>query len=135
MTLFMDSFALIALLNARDAFHDKVLDFLAKFKGGFVITEWIFLEVADALCHPDIRGRVVTSIKRIRKNPRYDIVEYDSDVDDAGFDLFAKRPDKNWSLTDCISFVVMEHYKLSEALTADHHFRQAGFHPIFEKAP
>ena len=41
--------------------------------------------------------------------------------------LFAKRPDKEWSLTDCISFIVMQEYGLTEALTADHHFEQAGF--------
>ena len=44
-----------------------------------------------------------------------------------GLDLFVNRPDKEWSLTDCISFVVMREHGLTEALTADHHFEQAGF--------
>jgi len=50
----------------------------------------------------------------------------------AGFDLFAARPDKAWSLTDCISFAVMTERGLSEALTADQHFEQAGFRAAFK---
>jgi predicted nucleic acid-binding protein len=41
--------------------------------------------------------------------------------------LYRGRPDKEWSLTDCISFVVMGERSLTEALTSDHHFEQAGF--------
>ena len=40
---------------------------------------------------------------------------------------YKMRTDKEWGITDCISFVVMEEYGLTEALTADKHFRQAGF--------
>ena len=43
------------------------------------------------------------------------------------FLLFDKRPDKQWSLTDCIAFVVMTRRGIQDALTADHHFEQAGF--------
>jgi len=43
------------------------------------------------------------------------------------FDLYRQRLDKEWGLTDCISFVVMQERGITEALTADHHFRQAGF--------
>ena len=51
----------------------------------------------------------------------------------AGFDLFANRPDKDWSLTDCISFGVMTERGLTEALTADRHFEQAGFRAVLKK--
>jgi hypothetical protein len=47
-----------------------------------------------------------------------------------GLDLFAKRPDKNWSVTDCISFVVMEDEGVAAALTGDNHFEQAGFRAL-----
>ena len=46
---------------------------------------------------------------------------------DRGIALFAARADKEWGLTDCISFVVMQEHNMTEALTADHHFEQAGF--------
>jgi hypothetical protein len=60
-------------------------------------------------------------------------VGYSPTVYQAGFDLFATRPDKAWSLTDCISSGVMTGRKLSEALTADHHFEQAGFRAVFKQ--
>ena len=44
-----------------------------------------------------------------------------------GFGLYRQRLDKEWGLTDCISFMVMQERGITEALTADHHFRQAGF--------
>jgi predicted nucleic acid-binding protein len=44
-----------------------------------------------------------------------------------GLRLFFDRPDKEWSLTDCISFTVMRDHKIVRALTADRHFAQAGF--------
>jgi predicted nucleic acid-binding protein len=49
-----------------------------------------------------------------------------------GVELFRARPDKEWSLTDCISFVVMTEKGLSEALTGDRHFEQAGFHALLK---
>ena len=50
-----------------------------------------------------------------------------SELMERGFDLFSRRPDKEWSLTDCISFIVMSEEGITEALTGDHHFEQAGF--------
>ena len=49
--------------------------------------------------------------------------------------LFAARSDKDWSLTDCLSFVVMERKRIREALTADNHFEQAGFQAILTGTP
>jgi predicted nucleic acid-binding protein len=51
----------------------------------------------------------------------------DSRLFDQGMDLMAKRLDKDWSLVDCISFVVMRNAGVLTALTADEHFQQAGF--------
>lgn len=48
----------------------------------------------------------------------------------SGFDLFARRPDKEWSLVDCLSFVVMKQRRLKDALTTDHHFEQTGFRAL-----
>ena len=63
----------------------------------------------------------------IRASPRTRVVPLDSRLLQRGLDLFAERPDKHWSLTDCISFVVMRDAGLTAALTGDNHFVQAGF--------
>ncbi len=73
------------------------------------------------------------SLQAVRADPSFDVVGYDLAVYRAGFELFAARPDKAWSLTDCISFGVMTEQGLSEALTADRHFEQAGFRAAFKK--
>ena len=94
-------------------------------------TEWVLVELADALSHPSARASAVELIKFVRDEPQYEILPYDVEVFDKGFELFAKRSDKERSLTDCISFVVMTERGLTDALTADHHFEQADFRPIF----
>lgn len=58
------------------------------------------------------------------------LISASTDLPQRGRDLFAARMDKAWSLTDCVSFVVMKDLALTEALTTDHHFRQAGFHAL-----
>ena len=67
--------------------------------------------------------------------PGVKIVAPDQALLDRGLALYRARPDKDWSLTDCISFVVMEREKIAEALTADHHFEQAGFLALLKPPP
>ena len=59
--------------------------------------------------------------------PDMTIIPADRTTLQQGFDLYQQRPDKEWSLTDCISFVIMKREGITEALTGDHHFEQAGF--------
>ena len=70
-------------------------------------------------------------LRTIRDDPMFEVVDYEPRVYQAGFDLFASRHDKEWSLTDCISFVVMKERTLTDALTADKHFIQAGYRAVF----
>jgi predicted nucleic acid-binding protein len=132
MTVFAGTFALIAWLNPRDDAHPRVTAYLDGFTGRLVTTEWVLIELADALSAPGARSTAVAFLQAVRADPLFDIIDYDPVVYQAGFDLFATRPDKAWSLTDCISFTVMTQHGLSEALTADHHFEQAGFRPVFK---
>lgn len=133
MIVFADTFAFIAWLNPRDQGHAKVVDYLDGFTGRLVTTEWVLMEVADALSAPTARATTVAFLRAVRADPLFDVMGYVPAVYQAGFDLFATRPDKAWSLTDCISFGVMAERGLTEALTADHHFEQAGFHAIFKE--
>ncbi|MBL8795293.1 MAG: type II toxin-antitoxin system VapC family toxin [Planctomycetia bacterium] len=132
MTVFADTFAFLAWLNPRDDAHAVVTAYLDSFRGKLLSTEWVLIELADALCAPEARSTAVSFLQAIRANPLFEVVSYLPAVYQAGFDLFASRPDKAWSLTDCISFAVMTESGLSEALTADHHFEQAGFRAVFK---
>jgi predicted nucleic acid-binding protein len=132
MTVFADTFALIAWLNPRDNAHALVTAYLDAFTGQLVTTEWVLMEVADALSAPAARSTAVAFLRAVRADPLFDVVGYVPAVYQTGFDLFAARADKGWSLTDCISFGVMQERGLSEALTADQHFEQAGFRAVFK---
>ena len=132
MTVFADTFALIGWLNPRDVAHVRVTAYLDGFTGRLVTTEWVLMELADALSAPMARPTAVAFLQAVRADPSFDVIGYDPAVYRAGFDLFAARPDKAWPLTDCISFAVMTERGLSEALTADHHFEQAGFRAVFK---
>jgi predicted nucleic acid-binding protein len=132
MTVFADTFALLAWLNPRDAAHTRVTAYLDDFTEQLVTTDWVLMELADALAAPSARGTAVAFLKAVREDPHFDLIKYDLAVYQQGFDLFASRPDKAWSLTDCISFAVMNAKRLTDALTADHHFEQAGFRAVFK---
>jgi hypothetical protein len=132
MMSFADTFVLIAWLNPRDKAHALVTAYLDKFTGRLLTTEWVLVELADALSAPISRSAVAAFIDAVRADPLFEVVDYAPAVYQAGFDLFANRPDKAWSLTDCISFAVMTERRLFEALTADHHFEQAGFRAVFK---
>lgn len=132
MTVFMDTYGLIAWINARDAAHQEVKSYLDSYSGDIVTTEWVLLEFADAFSLSKTKPFAVEAIKRIHRLPMFHVVGFEPTVHRAGFDLYESRADKDWSLTDCVSFAVMTQRGLSEALTADHHFEQAGFRAIFK---
>lgn len=131
MTVYADTYALIGWLSPRDAAHPRVVEYLNTFTGRLVTTEWVLMELAYALSFPETRQATASFLKRIREDRGFHIVGYDVAVYAAGFDLYVSRPDKAWSLTDCISFTVMKEFGLTDALTADHHFEQAGFRAVF----
>ena len=131
MSVFCDTFALVAWLHVRDAAHAAVRDYFRTCSEPIVVTEWVPVETVDALSKPPFRDKVAELLKRLRQDPQFEIVPYDWNVYRTGFDLFCGRNDKEWSLTDCISFGVMNERGITNALTADHHFTQAGFRAIF----
>lgn len=131
MILFADAFFYIALINRRDVFHKAVATYAREFKGRIVTTHWVLMEVGDALAASSVRSRVFSSFNSIARHPNTRVIEASADQFSRGLDLYHARPDKAWSLTDCISFNIMRAEGLQEALTQDHHFAQAGFVPLF----
>jgi predicted nucleic acid-binding protein len=126
-TRFADSFYFLALLNLGDAAHSAAVRLATAGRGRIVTTAWILTEVADAMASPANRPLFLRMIEGFRTLGTVEVVPPDPELFDRGLDLYARRPDKSWSLTDCISFVVMTERGLNEALTGDHHFEQAGF--------
>lgn len=124
---FGDTHYFLALLNPRDQDHARAVELSRAWKGEIVTTRWILTEIADGLALPSFRAVAAAFIRRAEASPFVRILPDAEEQFSLGFDLYAARPDKEWSLTDCISFVVMRNEGLSEALTADHHFEQAGF--------
>lgn len=96
-----------------------------------VTTQWILTEVADAFSSSTIRHRVKPALDKIAEDPDATVVPVSPEYFARGLELYHSRPDKEWSLTDCISLVVMADEGLTDALTKDHHFEQAGFTALF----
>jgi predicted nucleic acid-binding protein len=132
--VFADSFYYLALVNANDAAHDRAVRLSETLTGSVVTTAWVLTEVADALTAPDERPGFLRLLATLRDDPEVTIVPPDEELFEAGIDLYSRRSDKQWSLTDCISFVVMEDMALVEALTADRRFEQAGFRALLRQS-
>ena len=125
--VFADSFYFLALLNTRDQYHAKATAFSNQHDQALVTTVWVLTEVADAVSRSSKRQVFKLLLARMRGDPDCEVVSADQDTWDRAVDLYSRRADKQWSLTDCISFEIMREKGLTDALTGDHHFEQAGF--------
>ena len=131
MTFFADAFFYVALINRHDEYHSRVIKWVEGFVGNIVTTQWVLIEVADAFAGSQMRRNLRGIFNKLENNSCTKIVASSPEYFTRGLALYDARPDKEWSLTDCISFVVMTDEGLTDALTGDHHFEQAGFTPIF----
>lgn len=131
--IFVDTWAWLALLNRQDSHNSEakaIMHQLKKDKTILITSEFVLLEVADALSSPALRQQTVGFVQSLRKNPTVEIVPFSSELGKQAWELFATRLDKEWGLTDCTSFIIMQEESIVKAFTADHHFVQAGFHII-----
>ena len=97
-----------------------------------VTTGFVLVEVLDATCSVLLRQRAVQFVNRLVKDPEVIIVPVSEELLHQGMSLYTDRSDKAWSLTDCISFSVMNRFGITDALTADHHFEQAGYRALLK---
>jgi len=93
------------------------------------ITEAIITEVGNALSAINRNG-AFQFIQQCYQTENIRVVTVDTDLLLLALELYQSRSDKTWGLTDCISFVVMKREKLTQAVTADRHFVQAGFRAL-----
>jgi predicted nucleic acid-binding protein len=126
--VFADTAFYVALVNRDDSLHSEAATWAANNSNPVITTEFVLLEVANFFKRPgNDRQMFAAFVTAIQADPATTILPVDPRHFQAGLALFANRPDKEWSLTDCISFVVMNERELRQALTADRHFEQAGF--------
>ncbi len=127
---FADTVFYVAVLNSSDAWHSRAVTAAEAFAGPVITTEYVLLEVATFFVRPGNRQAFLRFVDGLQADPDTTVIPSGSELFARGLSLFASRPDKEWSLTDCISFAVMAERGLTEALTADHHFEQAGFRAL-----
>ena len=124
---FGDTFYFLALLNPNDARHRAAVDFSRVNGRQVVTTEWVLTDLADGLAKYGTRRVFKLVYDDLVADPATKIVGSSDELWKQGRLMYESRPDKQWSLTDCLSFVVMERQRIGEALTGDHHSEQAGF--------
>jgi predicted nucleic acid-binding protein len=133
--VFADTVYWIALVVKQDQYHQRARAWTPHITGSITTTNAVLLEVANALARPAWRASAVALIEHLRQRADIHIIPLEAALWERGWDLYCHRPDKGWSLTDCISFLVMQDAGLTDALTTDEHFRQAGFRAVLLEDP
>lgn len=128
---FADTFYFLALLNRDDATHARAMA-ATRSHAEIVTTDFILLEPGNACARAADHADFIALVDGIRMSPRFRIVPLSGRLLEAGLKLMQDRSDKDWSLTDCISFRVMEEEALVAALTGDRHYEQAGFQALLK---
>jgi uncharacterized protein len=127
--VFADTSYFIAVIVPNDVAHHKA-QAMEDEPLRLVTSAWVMIELAAYLSSPDNRALFNNVLARVRGNPDVDFIPATEEMFDRGAELYASRSDKAWSLVDCISFSIMQREGLTDALTADHHFTQAGFNTL-----
>ena len=133
--VFVDTAAWLALINKSDALHEKakrIRNKLVKERRQFLLTDYIVVEIANALSRVPFRQTAVQMISLIQSSANTMVVRVDKEVFGEAWRLYSERLDKEWSFTDCTSFIVMNRMGLTDAFTSDHHFEQAGFNILLK---
>jgi predicted nucleic acid-binding protein len=131
--VFLDASYAIALVNIDDALHRVALalaQHIAKHRTTLVTTRPVLLEIGDGLSKPRYRQVASELLASIDRDPKVEIVELTETLYHSAFELYRGRQDKGWGMTDCVSFIVMRSQGMTDALTHDIHFEQAGLRAL-----
>ena len=128
--VFADAFYFVARLNRSDQHHSHVVAFSRDFRATILTTDWVLMEVADALAKSDCRPRVREFVFHLRRTAACEIIPASRELFDRALELYHQHTDKEWTPTDCSSMLVMRERGLTDVLTADPHFEQAGFNAL-----
>lgn len=134
--VFVDTAAFLGILVDKDENHKSAIEVMSDLrtkKARLFITEAVLFELANALSAIEFRRRAVSFIDTLRGLASVETVPLNAELFENALQLYRERPDKEWSLTDCASFVVIKERGINLAFTSDKHFEQAGFVRLLEK--
>jgi predicted nucleic acid-binding protein len=127
--VFADTGYWIAVLDPRDELHERakqVSSALGSFR--LVTTEMVLAELLNFFAnHTGLKAVAASAVTAVMQDPNTEIIPQTSLQFRDAFERYKSRPDKEWSLTDCASFLIMEERGIVDSLAYDHHFDQAGF--------
>lgn len=130
---FVDTAFVIAWVNEDDALHAKAMQLLNVHKNSlWLTTDCILLEIGNSLAR-NFRPEAVEMIENFLTSEEMIIVNLDARLFNRAFELYRTYDDKTWGLIDCVSFIVMGENGITDALTNDKHFQQAGFNALMRK--
>lgn len=135
-SVFLDAAYAIALASTTDAFHPQALTLADELEasGTRLVTTWaVLLEIGNAPCRVQFRHAALQLLSSLQSDASVEIVPLVGPLLEQAVKLYSERPDKEWGLTDCVSFVVMGARGIRDALTADEHFQQAGFRAMMRE--
>jgi predicted nucleic acid-binding protein len=128
--IFVDTLFLVALINRRDQYHQQARELADRFNGyPLLTTDAILLEFGNALAR-NYKNEAADLIEYFLSAEEAEIFRLTPELFDKAFDLYKSYQDQSWGLVDCISFVVMREANVTQALTCDRHFIQAGFQTL-----
>lgn len=134
--IFADANYWIALLNPRDNLHTRALEVSNDLQECRIITsEMVLTELLNSLAQfgEELRRRAADSVKQLKSDPNVRVVPQTSVQFNEAMKRYVERPDKEWGLTDCSSFLIMESEGIQEVLAYDKHFVQAGFRALLRE--
>lgn len=137
--VFLDTAYAVALSVPTDGFHERARRLANHIKPTgmrLVTTRAVLVEIGDAFSKQRYRAAAVQMLDALEADPHVEIIAPSTQLYEQASQLYRARPDKEWGMTDCLSFIVMEERGSIAALTADEHFQQAGFRALLrEDAP
>ena len=131
--VFLDTAFALALANANDLLYVRathLADLLEADQTHLVTTRAVLLEIGNALAKLRYRSASAQLLTALETDPNVEIVPLTEDLLERALQLYRERPDKEWGLTDCTSFIVMQDRNITTALTPDKHFIQAGYRAL-----
>ncbi|NCS37274.1 MAG: type II toxin-antitoxin system VapC family toxin [Microcystis aeruginosa G11-01] len=130
--LFVDTSGWANLIDVSQPFHSitaQVYQDARSQRRKMITTSYIITELVALLSSPlhIPRSKAIAFIQGLKNSPYVDVIFITQELDSKAWELLSQRQDKEWSLVDCSSFIVMQDRKITDALASDRHFEQAGF--------